>query len=118
MNRRLSSVAMAIFAAIAVFATPIFLTGCGATPETRQAATYQTLKSTQIAVDSAMKVYGAAVHSGKVSVEKQAQIDQAHVQYRGAFRAAVQAARGDVLAGPPAGLMQLADQLQLLITKL
>lgn len=89
--------------------------GCGTTPETRQATSYRTLKSVQIAVDAAMKVYGTAVVTGKISVEKQAEIDAKHATFRNMFRVSAQAARNDLAAIPPADLQKLANELQLLI---
>lgn len=91
---------------------------CSSVPETRQATSYKTLKSVQIAVDTAMKVYGTAVVTGDVSVERQAEIDVKHASFRSMFRLAIQAARNDLGAIPPADLQKLANELQLLITNL
>lgn len=108
----------AVLLAAAWFSLPVLLPGCGATPETRQAATYKTLKSVQIAVDAAMKVYGTAVVTGHVAIEKQTEIDAKHMQYRSAFRLAVSVARNNLSTAPPADLQRLADELQRLITSL
>ena len=100
------------------FVAPVTFTGCKNTPQTAQAITYKTLKSTQIAVDAAMQVYGTAVVTGKVNFEKQMRIDRAHNQYRNAFRTAVQAAKGNLNGEPPVSVKKLAEQLQLLISGL
>lgn len=100
------------------FVPSILLTGCGATPETRQSSSYKTLKSVQLAVDAAMKVYGTAVVTGRVSVEKQAEIDAKHGHYREAFRLTAQAARNDLNAIPSADLQRMADELQRIISSL
>lgn len=103
---------------LAIALAPATFTGCQSTPESAQATAYRTLKSTQIAVDSAMKIYATKVVIGSVSVERQAKVDAAHAQYRAAFRTAVQAANGQLGGGAPENVKQLADQLQLLITNL
>jgi hypothetical protein len=103
-------------AALVVLA--LIVAGCSATPETRQAAAYKTLKSVQIAVDAAMRVYGTACATGKVTIERQAEIDGKHIAYRESFRLAVQAARGDVTSPPPLDLQKIANDLQFLILTL
>jgi len=104
--------------ATSFFVAPVTFTGCRTTPQTAKAVVYKTLKSTQIAVDSAMKVYGTACANRKVSVEKQERIDRAHNQYRASFRAALVAAQGNNIGAPPVDVQMLAEQLQLLINQL
>jgi len=95
----------------------LFGAGC-ATPETRQATAYKTLKSVQVAVDAALKVYGTATVTGRVTPEKQAEIEAKRSTYQVAFRLAVQAARNDLTVSPPADVQKLANELQLLISAL
>ncbi len=83
-----------------------------------KAGAYQTLKAVQIAVDSAMKVYGEAVVTKKVTIQKQTEIDGIHFKYRAAFRLAVEAARNDLSKSPPDGVTQWADELILIISSL
>jgi len=104
--------------AFAISLAPLTFTGCKTTPQSAKAVTYKTLKSTQIAVDSAMKVYGTACAKGKVSLEKQARVDGAKAQFESAFATAVMAARGNLNGAPPVDVQMLAEQLQLLITNL
>jgi len=78
----------------------------------------RTLQGVQTAVDSAMRVYGTAVVTGRVSVEKQVQIDAAHAKYREAFRLALTASQGNLDFTAPENVIQLASQLQILITSL
>lgn len=83
-----------------------------------KAGAYQTLKGVQIAVDSAMKTYGVAVVTGKVTLAKQAEIDGIHLKYRAAFRLAVELARSDLSQAPPEAVTQWADELILIISTL
>lgn len=96
--------------------TPAF-TACK-TPSSVAAISYRTLASTQIVVDRAMKTYGRLCAQGKVSVSRQAQIDQAHAQYRIAFRIAVVSASTDYSNLVPDSVQVLANDLIILISQL
>lgn len=93
------------------------MTGC-ATTTPPQAVVYHTLQDTQIAVDKAMRFYGSQCALGKVSVEKQEQVDLIHDQYRAGFRIAVTTARFDYKAITPDSLQQLTSDLLILISRL
>ena len=103
---------------VAITAWLLVQPGCGIFQGSQEAVSYKTLKSVQLTVDALMKTYGTAVVTGKVSPEKQLEIDMKHATYRGAFRLAVTAARNDLSTTPPTDLQQLANELQLLISSL
>lgn len=117
MNRIIRAI-MLMAVAIGLLAMPVTFTGCGTTLESRQAVSFQTLKSVQIAVDSAMKVYAVAAVTGAASLEKQREIDNAHAQYRTAFATAVHLARNDLTQIAPEEIVALATQLQVMISRL
>jgi len=116
MKTKIKNLTAAILSVLLLF-SPVALTGCNGA-RTAQGIAFQTLKTTQIAVDKAMKVYGTACATGRVSVAKQAQIDDIHARYRAAFRLAVTATRNDPAALTPEAVASLADELQTLITSL
>lgn len=55
-----------------------------------------TLKTVQTYVNSAMNRYETSVVAGRVSLEKQAQVDRAHGLYRTQYRNALKASKGNV----------------------
>ena len=91
-------------------------TGCaGLSPK---AKAYLALKDTQIAVDKAMKVYGAAYAQGKVSAEVRDQVHAQHAKYRAAFEAAITLAEFDYSQPTPEAVSTAAGALLNIIAQL
>lgn len=88
---------------------PLVVTGCKNT--TKEAKVYYTLKDTWIVASTAYREYAARAVSGKISAEKQAQVDQMWNQFRKDYRAALIASKtkGDAIA--PESLTVLKNQL-------
>lgn len=98
-----------MMAVMLALVAPLAVTGCKTTSS--QAVVYHTLADTQIAVDKAMRVYGALCVQGKVDVNTQARIDGIHTRYRAAFRTAVAAARFDYKTATPDTVALLANEI-------
>lgn len=92
------------------------LTGCKSTPAVT--VVYHTLADTQIAVDRALRVYGSMCAAGKVTPQDQAVVDNAHAQYRVAFRVAVATASVNYKSLTPDDVQRLANNVLKLISKL
>jgi hypothetical protein len=86
-------------------------TGCASIKPTPQGAAYLALYDTAQLVDSAMRTYGVACASGKVSGPEQEKIDSAHARYRIAFREAVKVARYNWNSASPASLIALSSDI-------
>lgn len=93
------------------------LTGCVGGPRTAQAQAFLTLRSVWTSADAAMKVYGTACATGRVSAAKQVEVDQQYLRFRASWRLAVSIARSENAPAPPE-VQELADELQRLITNL
>lgn len=102
----------------AMLVVPITITSCVTPDGSSQSVAFHTLKSIQIAVDGAMRVYGTAVVTGKVSAGQQQAIETTHENYRQAFQAAVSLARSDLSSIAPTEVVRLANELQVLISRL
>jgi hypothetical protein len=105
-----------IWITVAALAAIVWLfAGCVTSP---QGKAYQTLKDTQTLVDGGMKYYAKQCALGKVSLDRQAKIDDAHFKYRIAFRTAVNLARLDYSKLTPDEVKKLADELLNLIAQI
>jgi hypothetical protein len=94
----------------------VLLAGCaGLSPK---AKAYVALRDTQIAVDKAMKVYGAAYAAGKISAEVRDEVHAKHAKYRGAFEAAVTLAEFDFAQPTPEAVATAATALLGIIAQL
>jgi len=118
----MKTLARFLFIAVVALTTAIAvhsLTGCKSTGQsTASAISYRTLQATQTAVDGAMRVYGNKVALGKVSVESQARVSEAHKDYRAAFASAVLVARQNYSALTPDNVQSLANGLIFIISQL
>lgn len=120
MTRPFKAVICSWMVLITVAATPfgIFVTGCTSTPQSPQAITFVTMKDTWAGVKASMRVYADAAARGKVSIEKQEQIDSAYEKFRVSFLAAIKTARFDWSASTPAEQDALAQTVINLINQL
>ncbi|HNR70429.1 MAG TPA: hypothetical protein PKJ00_03495 [Verrucomicrobiota bacterium] len=97
----------------------ITVTGCANQQQPdNQAVAYKSLRDIWIGVDAAMKVYGTAVVNGKVSKEKEQEIDALYYKVRNSWRLAVEVARNNQALPAPEEVVRLANQLQQLIASL
>lgn len=93
--------------------------GCkGNNKPTAEAVVYQTLRTTQIAVDAAMQSYGVLVRAGKVDLAKQNTIDTVHETFRTSFIAAAKLAKQDWSTLTPVNVLALQNELLALVSKL
>lgn len=94
----------------------VLWTGCaGLSPK---AKAYLALRDTQIAVDKAMKVYGAAYAAGKISAEVRDEVHAKHAKYRAAFEAAITLAEFDYTQPTPEAVSTAATALLNIISQL
>lgn len=100
------------------FPVATVITGCKNTPTSPQAITFLTFKDTWSGVKAAMRVYADQAARGKVSLDKQTQIDDAYEKFRISFLAAIKAARFDWAASTPAEQDALAQNVITLINQL
>lgn len=98
--------------------SPLAVTGCKTTQTPAVTVAFRTLETTQILVDKAMKVYGGLCARGKVTVEKQKEIDDYHAIYRESFRMAVIAAQFNYGAVTPDNVQSIVNELIQSISKL
>lgn len=103
---------------IAVVVSPIIVTGCKTSPNSPQAITFLTMKDTWAGVKASMRVYADAAARGKVSMEKQAEIDSAYEKFRVSFLAATKTARFSWSDSTPAEQDALAQTVINLIKQL
>lgn len=108
---------MVVIAVVGLF-TPFVITGCREVPKAPQAVTFVSMKDTWSGVKAAMRVYADAAARGKVSIEKQEQIDSAYEKFRVSFLAAIKTARFDWSASTPAEQDALAQTVINLINQL
>tara|TARA_R110000868_G_scaffold114363_1_gene306511 strand:+ start:1870 stop:2196 length:327 start_codon:yes stop_codon:yes gene_type:complete len=74
-------------------------------------ASYKTLRTVATGVDAALKVYGDAYQSGKITPAQRTKIKAAHVKYQAAMNTAIAAARLDYDKPAPPELVSLATSL-------
>lgn len=122
MTKRFKSVICSWMVVLVIGCLPTTFTlltaGCRATPKSPQAITFVTMKDTWAGVKSAMRVYADASARGKVSMEKQEQIDTAYEKFRVSFLATVKTARFNWSASTPAEQDALAQTVINLIKQL
>lgn len=97
---------------------PLIVAGCKSAPTAPRAIAYLTLKDTWSGVKAAMKVYADACVRGKVSLEKQEQIDSAYEKFRISVLAGIKTARFDWSTSTPAEQDALAQNVITLIQQL
>jgi hypothetical protein len=90
--------------------------GCKTVPPRTQV--YHALSDTQIAVDAAMKVYGRAHATGKITDDTRAKVHDAHAKYRAAFDAALTIAEFDFGKPTPENVSSAATALLNIISQL
>lgn len=101
-----------ILSALLCWSPIVFIAGCsGGCTTSQKSVAYKTLSATATTVDSSLKAYADLVVAGKVDQATQIKVADAKAKYEVAFKAAVEAARGDLNALTPENVKQLADQL-------
>lgn len=101
-----------ILSALLCWAPIVFIAGCsGGCTTSQKAVAYKTLAAVQQTVDSALKAYSEVLVAGKVDQATQIKVADAKAKYEVAFKAAVEAARGDLNTLTPENVKALADQL-------
>jgi len=109
--KRILIVCLLVFAPLA----PVILTqGCAT--QTAEAKTFQTFKATWTTAHAAYAQWCERVVQGKVTAAQEEQADNAWNAFRGTFKAALLADRGNMAAAPTADVKAKADQV-LALTK-
>ena len=93
------------------------ITGCSTVPKTREAIVFNAYRDVWTVAHSAYEAHCENVVQGKVSKEKEAQVDAAWNKFRLIFNAAVRATNQDWTQLPPASLdVAEAELLKLIRT--
>jgi hypothetical protein len=120
--RYLQRLIVSLVLALSVATVATFSTGCMssqvAASKDPQAIAFASLWDAWSTVDAAMKIYGVQVREGKVSAERQAEIDAAHAKFQAAVNTGIQAAQFDWKSAPPAEIAAMATSIINLVTQL
>lgn len=101
-----------ILSALLCWAPIVFIAGCsGGCTTSQKAVAYKTLAAVQQTVDSDLKAYSEVLVAGKVDQATQIKVADAKAKYEVAFKAAVDAARGNLESPTPEQVQTLADNL-------